>query len=67
MFSDSEPLWPYVFLAVGWSAACAYMLVRARKTGKPIGPPIGAGVDSESAPTSQSAAQWERDTQAGRM
>ena len=64
MFSDSEPLWPYVFLAVGWSAACAYMLVRARKTGKPLGPTHGA--DSE--PTSPTEShQWERDTQAGRM
>ena len=64
MFSDSEPLWPYVFLAVGWSAACAYMLVRARKTGKPLGPTHGA--DSEPTPTTESA-HWERDTQAGRM
>jgi hypothetical protein len=53
-----------VVLALGWSAACAYMLVRARKTGKPIGP--STEPESEPAPTSQSA-QWERDTQAGRM
>jgi hypothetical protein len=64
VISESEPLWPYLILAVGWTAACAYMLVRERTSRKPATP--HAVPDSMPTSTSQPAA-WERDTQAGRM
>ena len=71
MTSETEPLWPYLFLAVGWSAVCAYMLVRARVSNKPPAPQAPAQssvIGPDSVPTLSSQAEtWERDTQAGRM
>jgi hypothetical protein len=64
VISESEPLWPYLLLAVGWSAACAYMLLRER-TSRKAATPIAAA-DSMPTQSSQSG-PWERDTQAGRM
>ena len=67
MTSETEPFWPYLFLAAGWSAVCAYMLIRARVSNKPPGPPAPA-IGPDSLPTlSSQAGPWERDTQAGRM
>ena len=71
MTSDTEPLWPYLFLAAGWSAVCAYMLIRARVSNKPAAPQAPAptsAIGPDSVPTlSSQAGTWERDTQAGRM
>ena len=68
MSSESEPLWPYLLLAVGWSAACAYMLIRARASRRSTSPPAPPTVtDSMPTTTASQPGQWERDTQAGRM
>jgi hypothetical protein len=68
MSSESEPLWPYLLLAVGWSAACAYMLIRARASRRSASPPSPpAATDSMPPTTASQFGQWERDTQAGRM
>jgi hypothetical protein len=66
MFSESEPLWPYVFLAVGWGAACAYLMLRNRRT-KVKARPSPEAVARHSDLPAQSQATWEHDTQAGRM
>jgi hypothetical protein len=66
MISGSEPLWPYLFLAAGWSAACAYLMLRSRRANAGAArrhQPVER--DSELATSGQTT--WERDTQAGRM
>lgn len=66
MFSESEPLWPYLFLAVGWSAVCGFFLLRNRQTKAEVRTSHDSVARHSDLPTPSQAA-WERDTQAGRM
>lgn len=69
MTTDSGFFWPYLLLAICWSAACGWLLLRVRKAPGPIAlvTPV-ATIDTGSDSVVQAhSPQWERDTQAGRM